>query len=338
MKTSKILLALAIPAVLASCSKEPELPYDLEGTLHTFAVSVTKSTQHDLLLNAGSTTGDYHVILSIPNNMGDYSSYLKEVQLMCVYTSVSGTMSTAIAADGITAFPADVQIDLAALCSDLGIAAPTIGDKMQFAANIVHKDGTVVPGWSSTMGFNYRAPSFFTMPDGSKFSYCATFTAAAPLQTAKFAGGNNVLFTESLGSAYEASYPAAVTRLASADIPEEIIGAGFTADDYIGLKLEFNWYGLSDIEFYIFINSKDYSVNIPEQLVSKTDQTFYYDVYYENGGTGEIWFYNASAELDTQTNILSFTMNAEWDISTGAYAGAYISFGSDAYEIDFTGL
>jgi hypothetical protein len=82
MKTSKILLALAIPAVLASCSKEPELPYDLQGTVHSFAVSVSKSTQHDLLLNAGSTDGDFYVKLDVPQYMGDFTSYLKEVQLL----------------------------------------------------------------------------------------------------------------------------------------------------------------------------------------------------------------------------------------------------------------
>jgi hypothetical protein len=61
MKKTKILLALVIPALLISCSKDPELPYDLDGTLHTFAVSVTKSTKYDLLLDAGSTGGDYYV-------------------------------------------------------------------------------------------------------------------------------------------------------------------------------------------------------------------------------------------------------------------------------------
>ena len=337
MKKSRILLALAIPAVLASCNKEPELPYDLAGTTHTFAVSVTKNTQYDLLLNAGSTNGDYYVKLDVPTYMGDYTSFLKEVQLLCVYTAVNGDVSSAIAAEGITSLPAETKIDMDALCDKLGIVAPAVGDKMQFTANIIHKDGTVVPGWSPAMGFNYRAPSFFAMADGSDFSYCATFQAAAPLQTEKYAGGNNVLFTESLGSAYEASYPAAVTRLESKDIPESVIGSGFTADDYIGLKLVFDWYGLGcDVEFYIYINAKDYSVTIPTQVVYTTDASFYYNVAYGYGEKGEIRFHNASGELDTQTNILSFSMNANWDILAGAYNGMTLGFGADDYQIDFS--
>ena len=337
MKTTKILLALAIPAILVSCSKDPELPYELEETIHTFAVSASKSTAHDLLLNAGSTDGDFYVKLDVPQYMGDYSSYLKEAQLLCVYTPVAGGVSSAIAAEGITTFPTEVKIDMPALCSKLGIASPKIGDKMQFTTNLIHKDGTVIPGWTPTMGFNYRAPSFFTMADGSDYSYCATFQAAAPLQTAKYVGGNNVLFTESLASDYEASYPAAVTRLASKDIPANVVGAGFTADDYIGLKLVFDWYGLGcDVEFYIYINAKDYSVTIPNQVVYKTDASFYYNVAYGYGEKGEIRFYNASGELDTQTNILTFSMNANWDILAGAYNGMTLGFGSDNYQIDFS--
>ena len=151
------------------------------------------------------------------------------------------------------------------LCHAFGIASPSIGDKMQFTANIIHNDGTVVPGWTSTMGFNYRNPTFMVMPDGSSFSYCATFTAAAPLNETLFAGGNTIQCTESVGSAYEASYGADITRMATADIPAEIYGNDFTADDIIGLIITFDWYGWGyDEQMKVYIIKKDYSVIIPD--------------------------------------------------------------------------
>ncbi len=330
MKTSKIILAMAIPAVLAGCSKDPELPYDLEGTLHTFSVSVSKNTQYDLLLAAGTTDGDYHVRLDVPKYMGDYQSYFKEAQLLCVYTPVVGEVTSAIAAEGITSFPADVKIDMPALCAELGIPSPMIGDKMQFTANVIHKDGTVVPGWSPVMGFNHRAPTILSMPDGSKYNYCATFTAAAPLNETHFAGGNTILCTESAGSDYEASYGAGITRMASADIPAEIYGSDFTADDIIGLIITFDWYGWGyDEQMKVYINKKDYSVSIPDQVVGQTDENFYYYGTYPY--LGEFRFTNANAELDTKTSKLYVTMNAAWIIELGT-----LSFGSDNYIFDFS--
>lgn len=330
MKKTKILLALVIPALLISCSKDPELPYDLDGTLHTFAVSVTKSTKYDLLLDAGSTGGDYYVKLEVPQNMGDYSSYFKEAQLLCVYTPDSGAIKSAIAVEGITTLPAEVKIDMPALCNKLGITAPEIGDKMQFTVNIIHKDGTLVPGWTPTMGFNYRGPSFFKIADGSKFNYSATFSAAAPINEAHFAGGNTIKCTESVGAGlYEASYGADVTRMASSEIPAEIYGTDFTADDIIGLIISFDWYGWGYQEkMKMYINKKDYSVIIPDQVVGQTDENFsYYSIY---PYIGDFYFSNANAELNTQTSIVSVTMNAAWRIAIGS-----LSFGSDNYEFDF---
>ena len=334
MKTSKILLALAIPAVLASCSKEPELPYDLQGTVHSFAVSVSKSTQHDLLLNAGSTDGDFYVKLDVPQYMGDFTSYLKEVQLLCVYTAVNGDVSSAIAAEGITTIPGEVKIDMAALCDKLGIAAPAIGDKMQFTANIVHKDGTVVPGWSSTMGFNNRAPSFFTMADGSDYSYCATFVAAAPLQLTYYAGGNSVAWT-GYDDIIEDDASQAVTVTVMDSIPAVIIKPGFEADDYIGLTIGFDFLGLGvPAEFNVFINKKDYSVSAPSQAVAQAAPGWIYAVY---GEGGDLTFESFNGELDTQTNKLSFTALVRWYIEDGAYEGYTLTWGTAIpFEIDFS--
>ncbi|MBR6369694.1 MAG: hypothetical protein IKS24_01295 [Bacteroidaceae bacterium] len=335
MKTTKILLALAVPAILVSCSKDPELPYELEETIHSFAVSAAKSTAHDLLLNAGSTDGDFYVKLDVPKYMGDYSSYFKEAQLLCVYTPASGGVSSAIAAEGITTFPTEVKIDMPALCSKLGIASPKIGDKMQFATNIIHKDGTVVPGWTSTMGFNNRQPTILSMADGSDFSYCATFIAAAPLQTAYYNGGNTVVMT-----GYddyiedEASQDVTVTKLAT--IPAEVIKSGFTGEDYIGLEIGFDYLGLNaPAKFQLFINKKDYSVSAPSQDAASAYEGWVYSVY---GEAGSLVFENFSGELDTQTNKLTFSVLCRWYIEGGDYDGYSLTWGNIDFVIDFSDI
>lgn len=332
MKKSNILLALAIPAVLLSCSKDPDLPYDLAGTKHTIAISVTKLTEYDKLLNNGSTAGDFRVRMDIPKYMGDYSSFFKWGQLLCVYTPYGGTPYSVVAIDSITEYPSEHKINMPDLCGKLGIDAPISGDKMQFCANVVHKDGTVIPGWTSTMGFNYRAPSFFTLDDTiyTDFSYCATYSAMPPINLTYYAGGNKVKFTESVGSAGEATYGANVTRLA--DIPAEVVGAGYEASDYIGIQLDLPWYGWGyNCTIILYINTKDLSVTIPEQIGGVTDEEFYYAGY----GNGHFEFYSGSGELDTQVNQLSFSMGAYWAIDTGDYAGMGIDFGVDNYIIDF---
>jgi hypothetical protein len=45
---------------------------------------------------------------------------------------------------------------------------------------------------------------------------------------------------------------------------------------------------------------------------------------------GDFYFSNANAELDTQTSIVTVTMNAAWRISIGM-----LNFGSDDYIFDF---
>lgn len=334
MKIRKSLIALlaALPLFVISCDKQ-ELPYDLEGVTHTFGISVDKVITADLLLGAGTTDGNYKVVLSVPEHMGDYTTYFKEAELLCVYTPADGSgVKSAVATTGIKEFPCEVSIDMVALCENLGIAAPAIGDKMQFTTNIIHKDGTVVPGWTETMGFNFMNPTF------ASFNY-ATYTAAAPLDVALYEGlnGKTIKFTESLGTSGEASYGALVTLLTAEEIEAAgVVKAGFTAADYIGLKLTYNWYDLGyNCNYCIFINKKDYSVQAPQQLVAVTDANFIYHQQYGYGEAGNIVFYGFNGELDTQTNILSFIHSADWDITTGQFNGFYIGLGADAYKVEF---
>ena len=329
MKLRKSLIALAaLPLFVISCDKQ-ELPYDLEGVTHTFGISVDKVTTADLLLGAGTTDGNYKVALSVPEHMGDYTTYFKEAELLCVYTPADGSgVKSTVAATGIKELPCEVSIDMVALCENLGIAAPAIGDKMQFTTNIIHKDGTVVPGWTETMGFNFMNPTF------ASFSY-ATYTAAAPLNVALYEGldGKTIKFTESLGTSGEASYGALVTLLTEDEITEAgVVKAGFTAADYIGLKLTYNWYGFGvNCNYCIFINKKDYSVSAPTQIVGDVSADIILNyIFGADYGPGQFEFDGFIGELDTQTNVLMFQHAAYVNVSIGSG-----SFGADLYKIEF---
>lgn len=336
MKNIKLLLALSIPAVLVSCSKDPDLPYDLEGTTHTFAISVTKATQYDLLLNAGNTSGDFRVNLAVPKYMGDYTSYFKEAQLLCVYSPAGkDTAYSVIAAEGITELPSEQKIDMAKVCSGLGIDAPGLGDKMQFVANIVHKDGTIIPGWSPVMGLNYRAPSFLTMPDGTDFSYFASFVAAAPLDSIYYVGGNSVMMN-GYDDMIEDQADQVVTVTKLAEIPANAVKSGFTAADYIGLEIGCDFLGLGvPATFKLFINTRDYSVSAPDQEVGKATPTWIYaEIGY--GEDGPLSFNSLQGELNTSTNQLSFTTSVSWSIVGGDYDGYSVGWGKCEFVIDFT--
>lgn len=323
MKFSKLFIAAALPLFIASC--EQELPYDLEGVTQSFAVSINKAVGSDLLLSAGSTEGNYKLVLEVPANQGNYESFFKEAQILCVFTAKGEAPTSAVVAEGVTSFPATVTLNLADVCDELGIEAPQLGDKMEFTTNIMHKDGTVVPGWTEVMGFNNRNVTYLQMEDGSKYNYCATYAAYAPLDLTKYVDGT-VTFTESVGSPYEYTYDAAVTVLT--EIPENVVMAGFTKEDYLGMKLTFDWYGMGqNIDYCIYLNKKDYSVSAPDQNVSENWTYPYYTSAY---GYGILKFLSFNGSLDTETNIIKYTATAHWIVSAGT-----LNFGADNYTIQF---
>ena len=200
---------------------------------------------------------------------------------------------------------------------------------------------------------NYKFIGWNTAPDGNGISYndgdsieitqditlYAQWEELAPLDEAFYLAldGKMVKMTESVGSEYEAAYGALVTLLSEEDIINAgVVQEGFTAADYIGLKLTYNWYAFGyNCNYCIYINKKDYSVSAPEQVVAVTDPNFVYNVMYGYGDAGNFVFYGFNGELDTQTNILTMVHNAEWDITVGPYTGAYLGFGSDTYKIEF---
>lgn len=327
MKLRKSLIALAaLPLFVVSCDKQ-DLPYDLDGVVHTFAISVDIVDSTDVKLEPGTTNGNYKVTLSVPEYMGSYKEYFKEAELICVFSSSSAdTIYSVVAESGIKELPYEVTIDMPALCQKLGITAPTYGDKMVFTTNIIHKDGTIVPGWTPEMGFNYMNTTFAEVNR-------TTYKASMPLDTAFYYAldGKTIKFTESLGTDGEASYGALVTLLSEA----EVDSAGFTAADYIGLKLTYDWYGYGfNLEYCIYINKNDYSVSAPDQVVGTSDWD-----WSGYGEEGYFEFYSFSGELDTDNNVLNMVYSGWWTITKSTnfpqYVGSGLDFGTDNYKVEF---
>lgn len=149
--------------------------------------------------------------------------------------------------------------------------------------------------------------------------------------------GKTVRMTESVGSEYEAAYGALVTLLSEEDIINAgVVQEGFTAADYIGLRLTYNWYGLGiNCNYCIYINKNDYSVSAPAQNTGLTDENFIYHQQYGYGEEGYYYFKDFSGSYDPQSTTLTMSFTANWNITAGQNANKYMSFGADTYKVEF---
>ena len=145
--------------------------------------------------------------------------------------------------------------------------------------------------------------------------------------------GKTVRMTESVGSEYEAAYGALVTLLSEEDIINAgVVQDGFTAADYIGLRLTYNWYSYGvNCNYCIYINKKDYSVSAPSQIVGDVSAEIILNyIFGTDYGPGNFQFANFTGEFDTETNVLTFQYDAYINVSVGTG-----SFGVDYYKIEF---
>ena len=202
-----------------------------------------------------------------------------------------------------------------------------VSDSIIIPSNIFTREGYKFTGWNTAAdgsGTSYKEKEVVSM--GQDMTLYAQWKEKIYLETLD---GKIVKFTESVGSEYEASYGALVTLLPQRDIEN----AGLSADDYIGINLTYNWYGLGvKVINCIYINTKDYSLFSPTQYVAYTDESF------EIGGTpygatygpGRIMFGNFEGAFDTQTNTLTFSHSAVWLVDVGS-----LQMGTDNYKVEF---
>ena len=165
-----IYLAFAMLSLLfISQSCDEELPYPIDEVKRGVVVDLVRVAGTDGILADGLTTGNYKVKISIPEQQGDYS-FMSHVQLLGVLQAADGTFSSEVVVDNITEFPKEIQIDIADAYSKLDKTAPSLGEILFITANIVLKDGSVIPGWTKEIGFNNKELAGWLI-DGRNYSY-----------------------------------------------------------------------------------------------------------------------------------------------------------------------
>lgn len=317
MKTNRIIALAFAVAALSACGKQ-QLPYDLEGTEHSVVINIRKVSGSSTTL-ATDMSGDYKVLLTIADQQGDYSM-LKEAQLMAIYTDGAKKKTSAHVVTGITEFPATLTLDMADVCSKLGISAIAVGDRIEFTPCVTLNSGTQVDGWSALTGFNNTAFTGWTQSDGGNYTYRIAYTAFAPFQQAKFQGaaipwsddqgGSGTCKVTQLDMSDEANLPAA------ADTP-----VGVTASDLVGLRVDGEfWFGTADEGLTMWINTQDYTLIIPDQQMSPS---------FSMPGYGDIGMAeDCEGDVDTLNNTLTFTY-------TPTFGGGYWWGVSVTTELDF---
>lgn len=237
---------------------------------------------------------------------------------------------------------------------------PTITATIQFDANGGSGEMTAISVWSDDSSTSFTLPSNSFVRDGYKFIGWNTKAdgsgiSYAPNERVNFSGditlyaqweeptifdiidGKTVRLTESVGTEAEAAYGVLVTLLSEEDIANAgVVQDGFTAADYIGLRLTYNWYGLGvNCNYCIYINKKDYSVSAPEQITGLTDENFIYHQQYGYGEEGYYYFIDFSGSYDPLSTTLTMSFTADWYITAGQYANMYLQFGADNYKVEF---
>ena len=314
MKFKYILPVIGVIAFLGSCDNE--LPYDLDGVEKSVAINIGKVAGSSTTLSTDPNDGDYRILLTIPEQQGDYSM-LKEAQLIAVYTyDITKTKKFGVVKDGITTFPATVTVDMNDVMTKLGIDSLRIGDRMEFAVSHTLKSGTQVDAYimnsDSTYFFNNTYFSGWRMADGSNFKNRISYTAFAPFHKEYFQG-NGIVATDDSGWAC----PINVTQIDELP-PTDWIPAGVTAADLVGLKLEGDfWFGGDEMK--LWINTQDFTLIVPDQVICP-------DFTYGSYGTYDGKITDGEGEVDTKNNLLTFYFYSLW--------GPY-TFGSVTYVLDF---
>lgn len=316
MKINKIIALAGAVLTLFACGKQ-QLPYDLEGTEHGVVINIRKVLGTSTTLSTDMTAGDYKVILSLAEQQGD-ASMLKEAQLMAVYTDGTGAKTAAKVVTGITEFPATITIDIADACSKLGVATINVGDRIEFTPCVTLKSGTQIDGWSAITGFNNVAFTSWQQADGP-LTYRVAYTAFAPFHQDKFKGAA-IPWTDGTDSgAFN------VTQLDMTDpanMPgDEWVPNGVTADDLVGLRLDGPfWCGTADEGITMWINTQDFTLIIPDQIIAPN---FTFGSY----GTYDCSVAYCEGEVDTLNDSLWFYFYSKW--------GPY-SLGENTIVVDFS--
>ena len=290
-----ILLILPLLFVAQSCDKD--LPYPIDDVKRGVVVDITRIPGTDGLLSDGETTGDYKLKVVIPENQGDYS-FMKEVQLLAVLQASGQPTKTAVVMENITEFPKEIQINMADVYSKLGLTAPALGETLYFTANVMLKNGDIIPGWTQYTGFNNRAFAGWRV-EGRAYSYNVRYPVACGWDQDPDNGTFIGTFTMTENSPYGAdSYNVTLSHNPN---PPATIPTGVLAESLYGINISpFSpniWAPVSDV-VTIWVNTEDLSLVIPNQETGELYQ----------GQHPIVWYNFRDASINTCTRIIQFTV------------------------------
>lgn len=310
MKTNKLFIAVALVlTALTGCKQK--LPYDLEGTIHGVAINISKAAGSSTTLSTDLNDGDYKVVLSIPEQQGDYSM-LKEAQIMAVYTDgKSKSKQYAKVVTGITSFPYTATINIKDVCSKLHVTKINIGDRIEFTPCVSLTNGMNIDGWSPIQDFNNTKFASWSMPDGSSFAYKVAYTAFAPFNKEKFQG--DAVAWEAVGGSFYTAPASGTCKVTQVTTLPESMPAGVTAADLVGLKVEGDFLFGNDYDGFggfndvinMWINTQDFTIILPDQQIAP-------DCVYPGVGTHPGEADKGEGEVDTLNNALTFYLRTLW--------------------------
>ena len=241
-----IFLAFTILSLLfVAQSCDEELPYPIDEVKRGVVIDIVRVAGTDGVLSDGLTTGNYKVKLSIPEQQGDYS-FMSHVQLLAVLQGTNGTTTSKVVVDNITEFPKEIQINVADSYSKFGLTAPSLGEILYFTANVVLKDGSVIPGWTKEIGFNNKALAGWRV-DGRAYSYNVRYAVACPLVLDDFVGTCTVTLDEWWG---DTPYNVTVTKISDTELRISGMCDGACSNDLV-----------------IKVDPTDHSVSIAKQVL-----------------------------------------------------------------------
>ena len=313
MKINKLFAIVVGVLALAACSKQ-QLPYDLDGVERGVIINITKVEGSSMTLSTDMNEGSYQIELSVPDYYQGDMSMFKEAQLMAVYTDASRKPKAAHVVEGIKSFPATITLDIKDVCSKLGVSEIAVGDRIEFAPCYTLQSGTQVDGWSELGRFN-NTRFTWTLEDGSAYSNRVSYTAFAPFIKEKYQGD---AVPWELDDGSDGGF-CSVTQIT--EMPDAAwIPKGVTEDDLVGLKIEGDLWFYPDT-FKVWINTKDFTVIVPDQVISP-------DFTYGNYGTFDGEIEDGEGEVDTLHNELSFYFYSVWGPYSFGDATVIISFGA----------
>lgn len=298
-----IFTAATALATLVSCSKQ-NLPYDLEGVEKTVVISINKPAGSSAVLHQDKSD-EFEMTLTLSQFQGDVSM-LKEAQVSAVYTHGSEKKFAHIVT-GITSFPTTVKVKMSDVCTKMGISEIATGDKIEFTPSHTLNSGSQVDGWNKYAGFNNTYYSAWTDTEGKAVSYKISYTSFAPYDL------NDYLGNFFLDGNQEDGW---VVVSALDEYPDPtLLPEGITNSDLDGILLDgsvFGWFFCEGEVLKAWINKKDYTLIIPDQVILPDG----FDVGID------LSIIDATGELDTMNHTISF--NATYNVlpvgSYGAYA------------------